>query len=144
MTTCILCPPGDHEPALGRIVFEDDSLFVFLHHDWAVQGHAVVVWREHVENLSDLDSESTRHFTSVLHTAERMLLSVTGADRGILLKLGVMVPHLHMHIYPVGRELDRERVMRIIEGKERVERSEDEKAAFAAEVARRMKVQSES
>jgi diadenosine tetraphosphate (Ap4A) HIT family hydrolase len=62
--------------------------------------------------------------------AERALLNATGTDRAILLKLGIAVPHLHIHIYPVSRKLTRADVMRIINA----EVSEERPPGFAKAV----------
>ena len=113
-----------------ELVYEDDSTAVALHEDWAVRGHAMVISRRHVENLSDLpDSE---HFMEVYRDAERALLRLTGAERAVMLKLGIMTPHLHLHIYPVPASLDRAGVMDIIEGRVRAERDEKFVAAVRA------------
>jgi hypothetical protein len=47
--------------------------------------------------------------------AERALLALTGAERAVILKLGIATPHLHVHIYPVGAELNRAAVQAIID-----------------------------
>ena len=94
-------------------------MLVILHEDWAVRGHAMVVWKAHVENVADLATDEHAHFASVHHRAERALLDATGADRAILLKLGIATPHLHLHIYPVSASLDRAAVMEIIDGRVR-------------------------
>lgn len=91
----------------------------------------MIVWRAHVENFSDLSEEDALHFARVHRAAEKALLEVTGAERAVLLKLGIMTPHLHLHIYPVSALLDRAQVMAIIDGKTREAREPD----FAARVA---------
>ena len=96
-----------------------------LHEDWAVRGHAMVIAKRHVENISDLSDDEAAHFTRVLRETERALLEITGADRAIILKLGIATPHLHVHIYPVSGELDRAAVFAIIDGKTRVARDEE-------------------
>ena len=48
---CVFCT--DPREA-GEIVYEDDRVWVIVHADWAVRGHAMVVWRRHVENVADL------------------------------------------------------------------------------------------
>jgi diadenosine tetraphosphate (Ap4A) HIT family hydrolase len=82
----------------------------------------MVVAKPHVQNFSDLMPPERERFAAVHAAAERALLEITGADRAILLKLGIAVPHLHLHIYPVRADLDRESVMRIIDGKGNAER----------------------
>jgi diadenosine tetraphosphate (Ap4A) HIT family hydrolase len=114
--SCVFC----NDPrAAGEVLFEDDRVLVILHDDWAVRGHAMVVWKAHVENVSDLTIDESARFAAVHHRAERALLAATGADRAILLKLGIATPHLHLHIYPVSASLDRAAVMEIIDGRVR-------------------------
>jgi len=113
---CVFC----NDPrAAGEVLFEDDRVLVVLHEDWAVRGHAMVVWKAHVENVADLAVDEYAHFASVHHRAERALLAATGADRAVLLKLGIATPHLHLHIYPVSASLDRAAVMEIIDARVR-------------------------
>ena len=92
----------------------------------------MIVARRHVENFADLLPKERERFSAVHAAAERALIEKTGADRAILLKLGIAVPHLHLHIYPVAATLDRQAVMQIIDGKVSEERGSD----FATEVRR--------
>lgn len=113
---CVFCTDVTRS---GDVVFEDQRTWVVLHDDWSVRGHAMVVWKLHVENFSDLTPEDAAHFARVHRRAESALLEVTKADRAILMKLGIATPHLHLHIYPVGASLDRDAVMRIINSETR-------------------------
>lgn len=115
---CALCA----DLVAGDVVYHDDVCRVVLHEDWAVRGHALVVARRHVENVSDLTADEWMHLSRVYRTAERALVDLTLSDRAIVLKLGIATPHLHIHIYPVANTLDREAVQRIIDAKTRVER----------------------
>lgn len=118
---CVFC--GDVTRS-GDVIFEDQRTWVVLHEDWAVRGHAMVVWKLHVENLSDLTPEDGAHFARVLRQTEKTLLEATKADRAILMKLGIATPHLHVHIYPVSATLDRAVVMRIINAEVREARDQ--------------------
>jgi len=100
----------------------DATARVVFHDDWAVRGHVMVVARQHVENLSDLDDFAA--FMNVYRRAERALLEATGCERAIVMKLGIMTPHLHLHIYPVSASATRDEVMAAIDGKTRVPRDE--------------------
>jgi len=80
----------------------------------------MVIARQHVENLSDLNDLNA--FLDVYRRAERVLLDATGCERAIVMKLGIMTPHLHLHIYPVRSSATRAEVMAAIDGKTRVER----------------------
>lgn len=133
--TCILC----NEPhAAGDLLFEDARVLVILHNDCAVRGHAMVVWKEHVENVADLPLEEYLHFAAVHHRVERALLAATNAERAILFKLGIASPHLHLHLYPVSASLDREAVMEIIEARVRDSMDHRERQAFIDEMRERL------
>jgi diadenosine tetraphosphate (Ap4A) HIT family hydrolase len=115
-------------------VFEDEHALVILHSDWSVRGHAMIVAKRHVENPSDLKEDEWLHFARVWHRAERVLLELTNADRVIALKLGILTPHLHLHLYPVAKDTSREEVFASIDMKTRVPRDE----AFVLDTARRL------
>jgi len=118
-TSCVFCS----DLSGLELVYEDDVAAVALHDDWAVRGHAMVIAKQHVENLSELlDADG---FMKVYRKAEKVLLQLTGAERAIILKLGIVTPHLHLHIYPVSAALDRKAVMDIIDGRVRVARDEE-------------------
>jgi diadenosine tetraphosphate (Ap4A) HIT family hydrolase len=132
---CVFC----HEPSdAGELIFEDEKLLVILHNDWAVHGHTMIVWKKHVENVADLAPDEYAHFAAVHHRVEKALLDVTRADRAILLKLGIVTPHLHLHIYPVSASLDREQVMQIIDGKTVDVISDDDRKTFIEELRQRL------
>jgi len=95
------------------------ACFVVLTKTGPVRGHAMIVWKAHVENIADLTAGEYAHFAAIHHRAERALLAASGADRAILLKLGIATPHLHLHIYPVSASLDRAAVMEIIDARVR-------------------------
>jgi histidine triad (HIT) family protein len=116
------------------VLFEDERLFAVLHEDWAVAGHAMLVWKGHLENVSELKGEEAAHFMLSFWRMERAILEATGAGRAILMKLGIQVPHLHVHLYPVSRELDRLAVMNIIEGRVADGSSAVERAALAGDI----------
>lgn len=111
--TCDLC---ENPESTGDTVFEDEHAFVVLHNDWSVAGHAMVVAKRHVENVSDLDADEWLHFARVWHRAERVLREITKAERVIAMKLGIQTPHLHIHLYPFPSKATREDVFAAING----------------------------
>src|SRR4051794_40954460 len=103
--SCLFCRKID-----GDVVYEDARAAVVLHDDWAVRGHAMVIWKSHVENYSDLSDEDAAQLSRLHHAVEKTLLAATGAERAVLMKLGIATPHLHLHIYPVSAGLTRAEV----------------------------------
>lgn len=117
---CIFCDgewPGD-------LVFEDDTVWVVLHEDWAVRGHAIVIPKSHSTNLSDLNVREGMRYSAAYRRAEIILLRETKMERAIMLKLGIVTPHLHLHIFPVPDTVDREHVMAMIDGRTHEPRDE--------------------
>ena len=123
--SCLFCRKID-----GDVIYEDDRCAIVLHDDWSVLGHAMIVWKSHVENFSDLSEDDALHLSQMHHAAERVLLEATGVERAVLMKLGIATPHLHLHIYPVSASVDRAAVFAIINARTRVGRDE----AFIARV----------
>ncbi|HUP45911.1 MAG TPA: HIT family protein [Thermoanaerobaculia bacterium] len=113
---CAFCEAENELSRFGTVIHEDRHCAVLLHPDSAVAGHAMLVWKRHVENVADLTPGELAHFASLHHAAEQALLQETGRERAILLKLGLQVPHLHLHIYPVAATSTRDEVMRAING----------------------------
>lgn len=133
--SCLLCDTPDQT---GEIVFEDGSALVIIHDDWATRGHLMVVWKAHVQNLSDLSDDEAARFVRLYLLAERAALQATGAERAIILKLGIAVPHLHVHIYPVSASLDRLAVMQILDSKVREVPGESERRALVDHLRREL------
>ena len=129
--TCVFC---DDVHRAGDVLADDARLWIVLHDDWAVRGHAMIVWKAHVENVADLALDDWLHFAATHHRVERALLDATGAGRAVILKLGIATPHLHVHLYPVAATLDRAAVMAIVDARVRVPRD----GALVADLRRRL------
>ena len=124
--TCTFCSDLS---AAGGLVFEDERSWVLLHPDWSPRGHAMVVAKRHVENASSLDEDEWLHLARVWHRAEG-ILDATGAERAIVFKLGILTPHLHIHIYPMSATATRENVFAAFDGNA----SEPRDEAFVATI----------
>lgn len=120
-----------------EIVAENAAAVAWLHESRAHRGHSVIAARRHVENLSDLAPDEASSFTALATRVESAALAETGGDRAILLKLGLQVPHLHLHVYPFPRSATRDEVMKVIDGAVTDHSSEEEKRAFAARMRAR-------
>lgn len=112
--SCVFCTDPSRA---GDVVFEDETCWVILHDDWSPAGHAMVVSKSHVDNGSDLDAATWQRFTARWQQAEKTILDATGARRAMILKLGIQVPHLHVHIYPMPADADRTAVFAAFDGK---------------------------
>lgn len=132
MNGCPLCDVVERGAPL-ELVRGHDAV-ALLHEDWAVRGHAMIVAARHVENASDLDPQELESFMRTVHRVERALLRVFDADRAVWMKLGLAVPHFHLHIYPVKRSASREDVFAAIDTKVRDEPEAAEKSRLVDEL----------
>ena len=115
-TQCGFCASMNDLSPFGAIIYQDERCAVLLHPDSSVAGHAMLIWKRHVENVGDLDDDERPHFVTIQARAERALLTETGRERAILLKLGIQTPHLHIHIYPMSAGASRDDVMAAFTG----------------------------
>lgn len=107
--------------------FHRDAVAVArLSDEFACRGHSVLVARHHVENVSDLAPDDAARFFEVYRNVEAKLLDVFQADRVLAVKLGLAVPHLHVHLYPVSKEVTRTEVDAILARRVRSEPTPDE------------------
>jgi diadenosine tetraphosphate (Ap4A) HIT family hydrolase len=132
---CIFCTNAN---SAGEVVYEDPLCWVMLHPDWSPRGHAMIVVKTHVENACALREEEWLHVARIWHRAERVLLEETKMDRAILLKLGLMTPHLHVHVYPLSNAATRLDVFEAIDGN----RGEVRDDAFVTSVRQAMQKRS--
>jgi len=108
---CVFCTDLS---SAGTLLAEDDLSWTVLH----PAGQVMIVAKRHVENVSDLDEDEWLQVARVWHRTERELRETTGADRVIVMKLGIQTPHLHVHLYPFGAEATREDVFAVIDGRQ--------------------------
>lgn len=128
---CIFC---DDLARAGELLLADEHAWVLLHPDWSPRGHVMIVARRHVENVSGLAQNEWLAFARTWQRVEQVLLELTGAERAMVLKLGIVTPHLHMHLYPARAGDTREEVFAAFDGR----RSEPRDDAFVAELRRRL------
>ena len=112
--SCIFCKLVSGEIP-NDTLYEDSQILATLDVDWAVKGHALVIWKQHVLNASELKIEEFLHFSRVYYLVEKALLEVLDLDRAITLKIGSLVPHFHHHIYPISQQHSWPEVKAVIE-----------------------------
>ncbi len=88
----------------GRFVWADDRAVVLLTIAPITDGHALVIPRAEVEQLTDAPDDLLAHLTSVAATVGRAQRAAWGAPRAALLVAGFEIPHLHLHVLPAWDE----------------------------------------
>jgi diadenosine tetraphosphate (Ap4A) HIT family hydrolase len=96
---CELC-----REAGGELVWQDDLCRVVRVADADYPGYCRVIWRRHVQEMSDLPAADRRHLMSVVCAVEAALRGLLRPDKLNLASLGNMVPHLHWHVIARWRD----------------------------------------
>jgi len=134
---CIFCKiVAGKAPA--DIIYRDGLSTVILDQDWAVLGHALVIWNEHHRNASDLTEEEYTQFSRVYHRAETALLEMTKSEKAVTLKSGGLVEHFHYHIYPVNTDTTWQQVQDIFNKKVKVQISNEDRSSFVANLTSKL------
>lgn len=101
MADCTFCRIVTHEPA--EHVHADDHTVAFLDRRPLFHGHLLVVPREHVLRLDDLDPDLLRPLFVTVQQAIRTLaheLDAPGAFVANNNTVSQSEPHLHVHVVP--------------------------------------------
>ncbi|MBO0901988.1 HIT family protein [Cellulomonas sp. zg-ZUI222] len=88
----------------GRFVWADDRAVVLLTIAPITAGHALVVPRAEVEQLTDAPDDLLAHLSVVAKTVGLAQRAAWDAPRAALLVAGFEIPHLHLHVLPAWDE----------------------------------------
>lgn len=101
---CIFCKIVRGEmPA--SIIFEDDISMAFMDVFPIIEGHCLLIPKQHFVNMFDVDDDVVAHLAKRLADLTRRVKKATG-EEGVLNTLangegaGQEVPHLHFHAIP--------------------------------------------
>src|SRR6476620_1734550 len=79
---CVFCAIAAHQ-AEASVVYEDETVVVFMDLNPVTPGHLLVVPREHAVGLEDLDRATSAHVWSVGHDMARALRRSSLRPEGI-------------------------------------------------------------
>ena len=82
----------------GEIIYEDDTAFVILTIEPITPGHSLVIPKQQVDSLWDLDNETYHHLFDIAHDIARRIEGAYDYKRVGMLVEGFGVPHAHIHI----------------------------------------------
>jgi len=87
-------------------VYEDEKVIAFLDIQPYTEGHTLVVPKEQIDHLWDLNDELYRHLMLVVKRVADRQREVFNPERvGIILE-GFAVPHAHVHVFPMSEGLE--------------------------------------
>ncbi|MFH1129651.1 MAG: HIT family protein [Patescibacteria group bacterium] len=104
MTDCIFCKIVKGEIPSFK-VFENDKVFCFLDINPLTRGHALVIPKNHVENVFDVSEEDLKEIIIVVKNLSEKMKKVWGIEGVNIMNASgkaseQSVFHLHFHIVP--------------------------------------------
>ena len=102
MNECIFCKiiNGDIP---SKKLYEDDKVIVIMDVNPKVDGHALVIPKEHVTDFMDISDELLNHVYKVSREISKKLmtkLNATALTLGVNYGDSQVVKHFHMHLLP--------------------------------------------
>ncbi len=113
-------------------VAEDDRFFAFLDISPVAQGHTLVIPKQEVDYIFDLDDETYCGLMAFARRVARALEGAVTCKRVGVAVMGLEVPHAHIHLIPITQEGD----MNFF--REKLSLPAEEMAAIAARIAERL------
>lgn len=87
-------------------VAEDERFYAFLDINPLAEGHTLVIPKQEVDYLFDLDPETLSGLTLFSQRVAKAIEKVVPCKRIGVAVLGLEVPHAHIHLVPLNRESD--------------------------------------
>ncbi|QCK16209.1 HIT family protein [Mangrovivirga cuniculi] len=112
----------------GHIVAEDDNYIAFLDIQPLVHGHLLVVPKEEVDYIFDLDDETYSGLMLFAKKVAEGLKKAVECKRIGVAVIGLEVPHVHVHLVPMNSMGD------INFSRPKLEPSNDELAEMAEKI----------
>ena len=87
-------------------VGENEKFYAFLDINPLAKGHTLVVPKQEVDYLYDLDDDTLREMIVFAKQIATKIKSFSGCKRVATVVLGMEVPHAHIHLIPMNSEKD--------------------------------------
>ena len=83
-------------------VYEDDDHLAFLDINPIQPGHTLVIPKQEVSVLFDLDADAYDALWRAVRKVEAALRKATACERVVIMVVGYEVPHAHVHLIPTN------------------------------------------
>lgn len=87
-------------------VAEDDKFFAFLDINPMAKGHTLVIPKQEVDYIFDLDDNTLREMTIFAKKVAKAIEKAIPCKRVGIMVIGLEVPHAHIHLIPINKESD--------------------------------------
>ncbi len=85
-------------------IAEDANYYAFLDINPLTKGHTLVVPKQEVDYLFDLDDRTLADMMVFAKQVAARIKQATGCARVAVVVLGLEVPHAHIHLIPINSE----------------------------------------
>ena len=110
-------------------VAEDENYYAFLDINPLAKGHTLVVPKQEVDYLFDLEDETLGGLMVFAKKVAAQIRAKIACKKVAVVVLGLEVPHAHIHLIPINSEKD------VDFHREKLQLTPEEFAAIAAEIA---------
>lgn len=87
-------------------VAEDDRFFAFLDINPMAKGHTLVIPKQEVDYIFDLDDTTLKDMTIFSKKIAKAIEKAVSCKRVGMMVIGLEVPHAHIHLIPINKESD--------------------------------------
>lgn len=87
-------------------IAEDDNYFAFLDINPIVKGHVLVIPKQEVDYVFDLDDNMLADMMIFAKKIAVALEKAISCQRVGVMVIGLEVPHAHIHLIPINKESD--------------------------------------
>ena len=87
-------------------IFENDKFYAFLDIKPMTKGHTLVIPKEEVDYLFDIDDALLSEMTVLSKRIAIAIKKAIPCNRVGVMVLGLEVPHAHIHLIPIQKEGD--------------------------------------
>lgn len=87
-------------------VAEDENYFAFLDISPVAKGHTLVIPKQEVDYIFDLDDETYVGLTRFAKRVAKAIEKAIPCKRVGVAAMGLEVPHTHIHLVPINKEAD--------------------------------------
>lgn len=112
-------------------VAEDEEFFAFLDINPVAKGHTLVIPKEEVDYLFDIDNPKLGRMMAFAKRVARAQEAAIPCKRVGLAVMGLEVPHAHIHLVPITKESD------MYFGGKKLSLSQEELAEIAKQIRER-------
>jgi len=87
-------------------IAEDDRYYAFLDINPLAKGHALVIPKEEIDNIFDVEDELYKGLFLFAKKVARGIKEVIPCEKVGVTVLGLEVPHAHIHLVPINTVYD--------------------------------------